>query len=123
MRCDANNFQNNKNNKMNYSLFFRTDASVICLILSWPASSWYCSESLFAIGFSRQTSRNQEAGKFTVRCLIWFMGFILAFTFSNSAARFDNVRNIMVDEANITRNTILRAKTSLTALATAFVQI
>ena len=38
-------------------------------------------------------------------------GFILAFTFGNSASRFDNVRTIMVDEANTIRNAIFRAKT------------
>jgi hypothetical protein len=41
--------------------------------------------------------------------LFGLWGFILAFTFGNSSSRFDNVRNIMVDESNIIRNAILRA--------------
>jgi len=41
--------------------------------------------------------------------LFGLWGFMLAFTFGNSASRFENVRAINVDEANIIRNTILRA--------------
>ena len=41
--------------------------------------------------------------------LFGLWAFMLAFTFSNSAARFNEVRNLMVDEANIMRNTILRS--------------
>ena len=40
--------------------------------------------------------------------LFGLWGFMLAFTFGNSSSRFDNVRSIMVDEANIIRNRILR---------------
>jgi hypothetical protein len=41
--------------------------------------------------------------------LFGLWGFMLAFTFGNSASRFDNVRAILVDESNIIRNTIFRA--------------
>jgi hypothetical protein len=43
--------------------------------------------------------------------LFGLWGFVLAFTFSNSSSRFDSVRNIMVDEANSIRNTVLRTET------------
>jgi hypothetical protein len=36
-------------------------------------------------------------------------GFMLAFTFSQSGSRFETVRGMIVDEANILRNTIIKA--------------
>jgi hypothetical protein len=36
-------------------------------------------------------------------------GFMLAFTFSQSGSRFENVRSMIVDEANILRNSIIKA--------------
>ena len=41
--------------------------------------------------------------------LFGLWGFILAFTFSQSGTRFENVRAMMVDEANILRTAILKA--------------
>jgi hypothetical protein len=41
--------------------------------------------------------------------LFGLWGFLLAFTFGNSASKFDNVRSVTVEESNIIRNTILRA--------------
>ena len=41
--------------------------------------------------------------------LFGLWGLILAFTFGNSGSRFENVRSIIVDEANIVRNAINRA--------------
>ena len=43
--------------------------------------------------------------------LFGLWGFILAFTFGNSASRFESLRAMMVDEANIIRTAILRAET------------
>jgi hypothetical protein len=41
--------------------------------------------------------------------LFGLWSFILAFTFSQSGSRFDNVRAMMVEEANCLRTTIIRA--------------
>jgi len=41
--------------------------------------------------------------------LFGLWGFMLAFTFSQSGNRFENVRVLIVDEANILRNTIIKA--------------
>lgn len=42
--------------------------------------------------------------------LFGLWGFLLAFTFGNSATRFENVRVVMVDETNSIRNVIMRSK-------------
>jgi len=97
---------------MNYSLFFRTDASVICLILFLACIFMVLLGKFIRNKFFQADQQESRGGVSSLLgALFGLWGFILAFTFSNSAARFDNVRNIMVDEANITRNTILRAKT------------
>ena len=97
---------------MNYSLFFRTDASVICLILFLACIFMVLLGKFIRNRFFQADQQESRGGVSSLLgALFGLWGFILAFTFSNSAARFDNVRNIMVDEANITRNTILRAKT------------
>ena len=41
--------------------------------------------------------------------LFGLWGFMLAFTFSQSGNRFESVRAMIVDEANILRNTIIKA--------------
>lgn len=41
--------------------------------------------------------------------LFGLWGFLLAFTFSQSGNRFESVRGMIVDEANILRNTIIKA--------------
>jgi hypothetical protein len=41
--------------------------------------------------------------------LFGLWGFMLAFTFSQSGNRFENVRGMIVDEANILRNTVIKA--------------
>jgi len=41
--------------------------------------------------------------------LFGLWGFMLAFTFGQSGSRFENVRSMIVDEANILRTTILKA--------------
>ena len=40
--------------------------------------------------------------------LFGLWGFLLAFTFGNSASKFENVRNVTVEESNVIRNAILR---------------
>ena len=97
---------------MTYSLFFRTDASVICLVL------FICCIGMVALGRflrNRYFHADQQETKGGVSSLLGALfglwGFLLAFTFSNSSARFDSVRAIMVDESNAVRNTFLRTQT------------
>ena len=59
-------------------------------------------------------SHDQQESKGGVNSLLGALfglwGFLLAFTFSNSATRYENVRVIGVDESNIIKNTILRSR-------------
>jgi hypothetical protein len=95
---------------MKYSLFFRTDASILCLFLFIS-----CVLMVMLGKFVRQKylQADQQESRGGVNSLLGALfglwGFILAFTFSNSSSRFDTVRNLMVDEANGIRNAILRA--------------
>jgi hypothetical protein len=97
---------------MDHSLFFKTDASVICFILFV-----FCILMVILGRFLRnkyfyadlQESKGGVSSLLGALFGLW--GFLLAFTFSNSSARFDNVRTIMVDESNIIRNTFLRTET------------
>lgn len=54
--------------------------------------------------------------------LFGLWGFILAFTFGNSASRFENIRAMMVDEANVIRTAILRAETFPDSIRTDYKQ-
>lgn len=97
---------------MTHSLFFRTDASIICLVL------FICCILMVILGrFLRnrylQSDLQESKGGVSslMGALFGLWGFLLAFTFSNSSARFDMVRGIMTDESNTIRNTFLRTET------------
>jgi len=96
---------------MNYSLFFRTDATILCLVLF--------AGCVFMVRFGRFVrnkffQKDQQESKGGVNSLLGALfglwGFILAFTFGNSASRFENVRSMMVDESSMIRNVILRSQ-------------
>ena len=97
------------NISMNYSFFFKTDASILCLLLFIGC--------LFMVGVgkfcrSRFFHQDQQESKGGVNSLLGALfglwGFLLAFTFSNSSSKFENVRSVTVEESNVIRNTILR---------------
>jgi len=95
---------------MTYSLFFRTDASILCLLLFIACILMVISGKFVRNKFLRRDEVESRGGvNSLLGALFGLWGFILAFTFGNSSSRFDNVRNIMVDESNIIRNAILRA--------------
>jgi len=97
---------------MHYSLFFRTDASILSLIL--------LAACIFMVRFGRfvrnkffRTDQQESKGGVNslLGALFGLWGFVLAFTFGNAASRFDNVRSMMVDESNAIRNAVLRVQT------------
>jgi hypothetical protein len=97
---------------MNYSLFFTTDASFICLIIFTACILMVILGKFIRNRFLNKDQQESKGGvNSLLGALFGLWGFILAFTFSNSASRFDNVRTIMVDESNAIRNAIFRAKT------------
>ena len=78
---------------MHYSLFFRTDASILSLIL--------LAACIFMVRFGRfvrnkffRTDQQESKGGVNslLGALFGLWGFVLAFTFGNAASRFDNVR-------------------------------
>src|SRR5678816_151877 len=94
------------------SIFYTIDAAVLCLMLFTACILMVLAGKLVRNRFLRKDEQESRGGVTSLLgALFGLWGFILAFTFGNSASRFDSIRNIMVDEANITRNTILRAKT------------
>lgn len=108
---------------MNFSIFFKTDASVLCLLLFIGC--------LLMVAFGRFIRnklfyKDEQESKGGVNSLLGALfglwGFMLAFTFGNSASRFDAIRTMIVDESNAIRNAAYRAKTfpdSITNVLTA----
>lgn len=62
---------------------------------------------------ARFLKNDQQESKGGVNSLLGALfglwGFLLAFTFGNSATKFENVRGVTLEESNVIRNTILRA--------------
>ena len=97
---------------MNYSFFFRTDASILSLLLFTACILMVMFGRFIRNKFLYKDQQESKGGVISLLgALFGLWGFILAFTFGNSASRFDNVRAIMVDESNTIRNAIFRAKT------------
>jgi hypothetical protein len=92
-----------------FSLLFRTDALVICIILFAGCILMVIAGKATHNRFIRSGEAEAKGGvNSLLGALFGLWGFVLAFNFGNSAARFDRVREIMVDESNIFRSTILR---------------
>lgn len=96
---------------MNYSLFFKTDASILCLLLLVGCILMVKLGEFVRSKFFKHDSQESKGGvNSLLAALFGLWGFLLAFTFGNSATKFENVRNVTVEESNIIRNTILRAE-------------
>ena len=92
---------------MEKPLLMQIDASVICIVL------FILMLLTVALGNKmRKKFWNVEEGdpkggvNSLLGALFGLWGFMLAFTFSQSGTRFENVRAMIVDEGNILRNTI-----------------
>ena len=95
---------------MDKSTLSQVDPSIICfalfllmLVALWLGNRmrkrfWHAEEG------DTKGGVNSLLGAFFI---LW--GFMLAFTFSQSGSRFETVRGMIVDEANILRNTIIKA--------------
>ncbi len=95
---------------MEGSVITQIDPSIICIILFVLM--------LFAIALGNRMRKkfwSAEEGdtkggvNSLLGALFGLWSFILAFTFGQSGSRFENVRSIIVDEANSLRTTIIRA--------------
>lgn len=95
---------------MGHSVLYNVDASVICLIL------FILMLLTVALG-NRARARYWHPEEGDTRggvnsllgALFGLWGFMLAFTFGQSGTRFENVRAMMVDEANSLRSAIIKA--------------
>jgi hypothetical protein len=106
---------------MRHSVFFTVDAFILCLGLFAA-----CILMVVLGKFIRQkylgTDDQESKGGVNslVGALFGLWGFILAFTFGNSYTRFETVRTMMVEEANIIRTVILRTETLPDSMRTGF---
>ena len=96
---------------MDKSLFFRTDAGILCVILFV-----LCILMVMFGRFvrSRVFNKDQEESRGGVNSLLAALfglwGFIIAFSFGSSSSRFDSISNTMIDEYNTIRNAIYRSE-------------
>jgi len=92
------------------SIFFRMDASILCIIL------FFFMLLTVALGnkmrkrlWHPEEGETQGGVNSLLGALFGLWGFMLAFTFGQAGTRFENVRVMMVDEANYLRTAINRA--------------
>ncbi|GAO43591.1 hypothetical protein [Flavihumibacter petaseus] len=94
---------------MRYSLLFRTEASTLCVLLFLFCIATVILGRYIRNRFFQNDAQESRGGvNSLLGALFGLWGFLLAFTFSNSSAKFENVRIVTVDESNAIRNTILR---------------
>jgi len=108
------------NTNMRHAVFFTVDAFILCLGL-------FAACILMVIlgkGVRQKYLKDDQEFKGGVNSLVGALfglwGFILAFTFGNSYTRFENIRTMMVEEANIIRTVILRTETLPDSMRTPF---
>ena len=95
---------------MERSIFYRVDASIICLVLLLLMLIVVMTGNRMRRKFWNADEGEAKGGvNSLLGALFGLWGFILAFTFGQSGARFENVTAMMVDEANILRTVILKA--------------
>jgi hypothetical protein len=95
---------------MNRSIFFHIDASVICLVLFILMLLTVALGNKMRKKFWSPEEGDPKGGvNSLLGALFGLWGFILAFTFSQSGTRFENVRSMIVEEATILRTVIIKA--------------
>ncbi|MDZ7649559.1 MAG: hypothetical protein U5K54_21695 [Cytophagales bacterium] len=97
---------------MKHSVFFTVDASILCLILFAACILMVVVGKRVRGKFLKADEQESRGGvNSLLGALFGLWGFLLAFTFSNVSTRFENVRAMMVDEANMIRTIALRIET------------
>jgi len=95
---------------MSSSIFLQIDASIICLVLFFLMLFTVALGNKMRKKFWKVEEGDTKGGvNALLGALFGLWGFMLAFSFSQSGNRFENVRAMIVDEANILRTTIIRA--------------
>lgn len=97
---------------MKHSIFFSIDATLLCLILFIGCIAMVLIGKWARDKYLKRDEQESKGGvNSLLAALFGLWGFILAFTFGSSSTRFDNIRSMMVDEANSIRTVILRVET------------
>jgi len=97
---------------MKHSIFFAVDASILSLILFVGCIVMVIVGKRARDKFLRTDEQESKGGVNSLLAALFALwGFVLAFTFSNVSARFESVRTMMVDEASMIRNVMLRIET------------
>ena len=92
------------------SIFSGIDASIICVMLFFlMALAVAVGNKMRKLFWNAEEADTKGGVNSLLGALFGLWGFLLAFTFSQSGSRFESVRNMMVDESNVLRNSILRA--------------
>jgi len=95
---------------MKYSFFFKTDSLILCLLLFAGCIVMVVFGKFIRNKYLRKDETESKGGvNSLLGALFGLWGFLLAFTFGNSAIHFNNVRTTIAEESSIIRNTILRA--------------
>jgi hypothetical protein len=96
---------------MKHSVFSTIDAAVLCLILFVGCVLMIIAGKAVRDRFLGVDEHESKGGvNALLGALFGLWGFLLAFTFGNVSARFENVRASMIEEANIIRTVILRVE-------------
>jgi hypothetical protein len=97
---------------MKHSILHAVDASILCLTLLVVCILMVIAGKRARDKFLKTDEQESKGGvNSLLGALFGLWGFILAFTFGNASTRFENVRTIMVDEANTIRAVLLRIET------------
>jgi hypothetical protein len=95
---------------MERSIFSKVDATIICLVLLIAMPVIVKMGNRMRKKFWGPEDGDTKGGvNALMGALFGLWGFMLAFSFGQSGVRFENLRSMIVDEANYLRNSIFRA--------------
>ena len=94
---------------MDNSLIHTTDALVLCILLFIVMITMVALGKIAGKIWRREEGEPKGGVNSLLAALFALFGFILAFTFGMSGSRYENVRNITVEEANDIGTAVLRA--------------
>jgi len=95
---------------MKMSIFSKIDATIICLFLLIAIPLFMKLGNMMRKRFWDSEEGDAKGGiNSLLGALFGLWAFLIAFSFGQSGARFENVRSMIVDEANYLRTAIIRA--------------
>jgi hypothetical protein len=95
--------------QMESSLLHRVDAALICLFLFVGMLLMVVLGRISGKLWTKEEGEPKGGINTLLGTMYALFGFVLAFTFGMSGARFENVRNVIVQESNLIGTAVLRA--------------